>query len=82
LGVSEVRLEHPTGDHGETRSDRRFVGFQLRVFFPSVFPIEFVELQVGEGVISSSAFSALCMWRRWLYASLRFDQPLLLRWRD
>ena len=53
LGVSKVRLEHPTRDHGETRSDRRFVGFQLRPFFPSVFPVEFVELQVGDGVISS-----------------------------
>jgi hypothetical protein len=53
LGVSKVRLEHPTRDHCETRSDRRFVGFQLREFFPSVFPIEFVELQVGDGVISS-----------------------------
>jgi hypothetical protein len=53
LGVFKVRLEHPTRDHGETRSDRRFVGFQLREFFPSVFPIEFVELQVGDGVISS-----------------------------
>jgi hypothetical protein len=59
LGVSEVRLEHPTRDHGETRSDRRFVGFQLRVFFPSVFPIEYVELQVGDGVISSQRVQRL-----------------------
>ena len=59
LGVSEVRLEHPTRDHGETRSDRRFVGFQLRVFFPGVFPIAFVELQVGDGVISSQRVQRL-----------------------
>jgi len=54
-----VRLEHPTRDHGETRSDRRFVGFQLRELFPSVFPIEFVELQVGDGVISSQRVQRL-----------------------
>jgi hypothetical protein len=59
LGVSEVRLEHPTRDHGETRSDRRFVGFQLRVFFPGVIPIEFVESQVGDGVISSQRVQRL-----------------------
>ena len=59
LGVSEVRLEHPTRDHGETRSDRRHVGFQLRVFVPGVFPIEFVELQVGDGAISSQRVQRL-----------------------
>jgi hypothetical protein len=59
LGVSEVRLEHPTRDHGETRSDRRFVGFQLREFFPGVFPIEFVELQAGDRAISSQRVERL-----------------------
>ena len=59
LGVSEVRLEHPTRDHGKTRSDRRLVGFQLRVFVPGVFPIEFVELQVGDGAISSERVQRL-----------------------
>lgn len=59
LGVSEVRLGHSTRDQGETRSDRRFVGFQLRLFFHSVFPIEFVEWQVADGVISSQRVQRL-----------------------
>ena len=47
-----MRLEHPTRDHGETGSERRFVGFKLRGLFPSIFPIESVELHVGDGAIS------------------------------
>jgi hypothetical protein len=54
-----VRLENLTLDHREMRSERRFVGFRLRPLFRSVFPIEFVELQVGDGVISAQRVQLL-----------------------
>jgi hypothetical protein len=54
-----VRLEHLILDHVEMRSDRRFVGFRLRALFRSVFPIGFVKLQVGDGVISSQRVQRL-----------------------
>jgi hypothetical protein len=47
-----VRLQNPICEHRETRSDRRFVGFQLWEFVPNVLPIDFVESQVGDGVLS------------------------------
>ena len=54
-----MRLEHPTRDHAEARSDRWFVGFQLRVFYSSGLPIEFVKVQVGHRVIYREKLGAM-----------------------